>query len=162
MSKKWLLKDWSNIRFEIFSNDLRMCAEALRVVLSVTKHIWTILTSLDSVWSYFEKFEKMIFFNFFKLISSSFACFWVDFGWHLSKNWFFQREIILPVNKICSTESWIMTRISFPYHIYAIPMIWRETVGFEQPHKMPFSEGRIATWGKNGFWRLKILFEKFF
>ena len=47
---------------KLLSNDPRMCPEALGVALSVAKHLGTILTSLDSVWSNFEKIEKNQFF----------------------------------------------------------------------------------------------------
>ena len=45
-----------------FSNDPRMCSEALGVALSVSKHLGTVLTSLDSIWDNLKKIEKMKFF----------------------------------------------------------------------------------------------------
>ena len=45
-----------------FSNDPRICSEALGVALSVTKHLGTVLTSLGSTWDNLKKIEKMKFF----------------------------------------------------------------------------------------------------
>ena len=39
-----------------------MCLEALGVVLSVAKHLKTVLTSFDSIWDNLKKIEKMKFF----------------------------------------------------------------------------------------------------
>ena len=43
---------------KIFSNDPIMCSEALGVALGVTKHLGTVLTSLDSIWDNLKKIEK--------------------------------------------------------------------------------------------------------
>ena len=45
-----------------FSNDPRMCSEAVGVALSVAKHLGTVLTSLDITWDNLKKSEKMKFF----------------------------------------------------------------------------------------------------
>ena len=47
---------------KFFSNDPRMCSEALGVALGVANHLGTILTSLDSYLDNLKKIEKMKFF----------------------------------------------------------------------------------------------------
>ena len=58
-----------------FSNDPRMCSEALGVALSVAKHLGTVLTSLDSIWDNLKKIEKM---KFFQLFEAVFLYFYMD------------------------------------------------------------------------------------
>ena len=48
-----------------FSNDPRICSEALGVALSVAKHLGTVLTFLDSIWDNLKKIEKNVFFSTF-------------------------------------------------------------------------------------------------
>ena len=59
--KKWLPKVENSMRI-FFSNDLRMCSDSSGFALSVTKHLGTVLTSLDSIWDNLKKIEKMKFF----------------------------------------------------------------------------------------------------
>ena len=50
---------------KLFSNDPRMCPEALGVALRVAKHLGTILTSLETAWDNLKKIEKNRFFSIF-------------------------------------------------------------------------------------------------
>ena len=67
-----------DLNFFFFSNGPRMCPEALGVALRVAKHLGTILTSLETVWDNLKQIEKIVFFNFLKLISLTFHGFeWI-------------------------------------------------------------------------------------